>query len=52
MRATAQQIEFIQNYLTSLFGSDLHVKRVGSVANAVLVARFNDFEREKPGRAP
>ena len=36
MRATAQQIEFIQNYLTSLFGSDLHVKRVGSLANAVL----------------
>ena len=36
MRATAQQIEFIQNYLTSLFGSDLHDKRVGSLANAVL----------------
>jgi hypothetical protein len=36
MRATAQRIEFIQNYLTSLFGSDLHVKRVCSLANAVL----------------
>jgi len=36
MRCTAQQAEFIENYLASLFGSDLHVKRVGSLAQAVL----------------
>lgn len=36
MRASAQRAEFIENYLTSLFGSDLHVKRVCSLANAVL----------------
>lgn len=36
MRAAAQQLEFIENYLTSLFGSDLHVKRVCSLSLAVL----------------
>lgn len=36
MRAAAQRLEFIESYLTSLFGSDLHVKRVCSLANAVL----------------
>ena len=36
MRATAQRLEFIQDYLTSLFGSDLHVKRVCSLSLAVL----------------
>jgi hypothetical protein len=36
MRAAAQRLEFIENYLTSLFGSDLHVKRVCSLAHAVL----------------
>ena len=36
MRAAAQQLEFIQNYLISLFGSDLHVKRVCSLSLAVL----------------
>src|SRR3974390_680573 len=36
MRATARRLEFIQNYLTSVFGSDLHVKRVCSLSNAVL----------------
>jgi len=36
MRAAAQRLEFIQDYLTSLFGADLHVKRVCSVAHAVL----------------
>jgi hypothetical protein len=36
MRTAEQQIGFIQNYLTSLFGSDLHVKRVCSLSNAVL----------------
>jgi hypothetical protein len=36
MRATAQRLEFIQNYLTALFGSDLHVKRVCSLAHAAL----------------
>ena len=38
MQAAAQRLEFIQNYLTSLFGSDLHVKRVCSVSLAVLGA--------------
>jgi hypothetical protein len=36
MQAAAHRLEFIQNYLTSLFGVDLHVKRVCSLANAVL----------------
>jgi len=36
MRATAQRLEFIQDYLTSLFGSDLHAKRVCSLSHAVL----------------
>ncbi len=36
MRATAQRLEFIQNYLTSLFSSDLHVKRVCSLSVAAL----------------
>jgi hypothetical protein len=36
MRATAQRLEFIENYLTSLFCSDLHAKRVCSIAYAVL----------------
>ena len=36
MRATAQRLEFIQNYLTSLFGSDLHFKRVCSLSLAAL----------------
>jgi hypothetical protein len=36
MRATAQRLEFIQNYLASLFGSDLHAKRVCSLSHAVL----------------
>lgn len=36
MRATTQRLEFIQNYLTSLFGGDLHAKRVCSLSLAVL----------------
>lgn len=36
MRAAAQRLKFIQSYLASVFGSDLHVKRVCSVSNAVL----------------
>ena len=36
MQATAQRLEFIENYLTTLFGSDLHVKRVCSLSLAVL----------------
>jgi hypothetical protein len=36
MRATAQRLEFIHNYLTSLFGKDLHAKRVCSLSHAVL----------------
>jgi hypothetical protein len=36
MRAAAQRAEFTQDYLASLFGSDLHVKRVCSLAHAVL----------------
>jgi Transposase DDE domain len=36
MQATAQRLDFIQNYLTALFGSDLHVKRVCSLSLAVL----------------
>ncbi len=36
MRATAQRLEFIQNYLASLFGSDVHVKRVCSLSLAAL----------------
>ena len=36
MRATAQRLEFIGNHLTSLFGSDLHAKRVSSLAHGVL----------------
>ena len=36
MRATTQRLEFIENYLASLFGSDLHAKRVCSLSHAVL----------------
>jgi hypothetical protein len=36
MRATAQRLEFIENHLNSLFGSDLHAKRVSSLACGVL----------------
>src|SRR3974390_700631 len=36
MRATAQRLEFIQDYLTSFFGSALHLKRVCSLSLAVL----------------
>ncbi len=36
MRATAQRLEFIENHLDSLFGSDLHAKRVRSLACGVL----------------
>lgn len=36
MQTAAQRLEFIENYLTSLFGSDLHVKRVCSLSLAVL----------------
>lgn len=36
MRATAQRLEFIQNYLASSFGSDLHVERVCSLSPAAL----------------
>ncbi|KAF2988746.1 hypothetical protein OGR47_19045 (plasmid) [Methylocystis sp. MJC1] len=36
MRAATQRLEFIENYLATVFGSDLHVKRVCSVSNAVL----------------
>ena len=36
MRATAQRLEFIENHLDSLFASDLHAKRVSSLACGVL----------------
>ena len=36
MRATAQRLEFIENHLNSLFASDLHAKRVSSLACGVL----------------
>ena len=36
MRATTERLEFIQNDLASLFGSDLHAKCVGSLSHAVL----------------
>jgi len=36
MRATAQRLEFIENHLDSLFGSDLHAKRVSSLSYGVL----------------
>ena len=36
MRATAQRLEFIENHLNSLFASDLHAKRVRSLACGVL----------------
>ena len=36
MRAVAQRAEFIEKYLDGIFGSDLHAKRVGSLACGVL----------------
>jgi hypothetical protein len=36
MRATAQRLDFIENHLDSLFGSDLHAKRVSSLSYGVL----------------
>ena len=36
MRAVAQQIEFIEEYLCGVFGMDLHAKRVASLACGVL----------------
>ena len=36
MRATAHRLEFIENHLDSLFGSDLHAKRVSSLSHGVL----------------
>ena len=36
MRATAQRLEFIENHLDFLFASDLHAKRVSSLACGVL----------------
>jgi hypothetical protein len=33
---TAQRLEFIENHLNSLFGSDLHAKRVSSLSYGVL----------------
>jgi hypothetical protein len=36
VRTTAQRLKFIGDYLNSLFGSDLHAKRVCSLAHAVL----------------
>jgi Transposase DDE domain len=36
MLATAQRLEFIENHLDSLFASDLHAKRVSSLACGVL----------------
>ena len=36
MRATAHRLEFIENHLDSLFGSDLHAKRVSSLSFGVL----------------
>jgi len=36
MQATTQRLEFIENYLASLFGSDPHAKRVCSLSHAVL----------------
>jgi hypothetical protein len=36
MRGTAQRLEFIENHLDSLFASDLHAKRVSSLACGVL----------------
>jgi Transposase DDE domain len=36
MRAVAQQIEFIEEYLRGVFGMDLHAKRVASLACGVL----------------
>ena len=36
MRATAHRLEFIENHLDFLFGSDLHAKRVNSLSFGVL----------------
>ena len=36
MRATAQRLEFIEKHLDSLFATDLHAKRVRSLACGVL----------------
>ncbi len=36
MRATAQQIGFVDNYLVSLLGSDRRVKRVCSLVHVAL----------------
>ena len=36
MQDVGQRLDFIQDYLTSLFGSDLHVKRVASLSLAAL----------------
>jgi hypothetical protein len=38
MRAAAQRLKFIQSYLASVFGSDLHVKRVCSVVLGVMTS--------------
>lgn len=36
MRAVAQRLEFVENYIDSIFGADLHAKRVASLACGVL----------------
>jgi hypothetical protein len=36
MRAVAQRLEFVENYIGSIFGADLHAKRVASLACGVL----------------
>lgn len=36
MRTVAQRLEFIENYIDTVFGADLHTKRVASLACGVL----------------